>query len=245
MMMNRIYSLIIFTVTALIASGCHDEIFDLGCDVRGSGNYTTETRELYNFDKVTTQQSGDIFVRQDTVESFKVVTDDNIHEFLKTRIQNGTLIIDSDRSIRPGKLEFYIGMTDIKAFTVEGSSDITGMTPIKTDELSFVISGSGDIDFKNLTTKSINVTINGSGDVLLAGSGENSNIVISGSGDIVMDDMPVNTSNIIINCSGDIRVNVKEKLNVTISGSGDIYYKGSPKDINTNISGSGRLIKVD
>jgi hypothetical protein len=241
-----IYKILILSIMlAGLAASCNDEIFDIGCEVRGSGNFTTETRELYNFNKVTTRVSGDIFVKQDTTESFKITTDDNIHEYIRTWIQNGALIIDSDRSICPKKLEMNIGMEDIKAFNIEGSSDITGLTPITTTELSFVISGSGDIDFKNVSTNDINVTINGSGDVILTGKGTNSNIVISGSGDIYMDEMPVNTATVIVSGSGDIRVNVKDKLNVTISGSGDIYYKGSPKDVNTNISGSGRLIKVD
>jgi hypothetical protein len=237
--------LFLIALVAVMSFGCNDEIFNIGCEIHGSGNFTSQKRELYNFNKVTTRQSGDIFVKQDSVESFKIETDDNIHEYIKTWIQNGTLIIDSEHSICPKKLEINIGMEDIKAFNIEGSSDITGLTPVTTTELSFIISGSGDIDFKNVTTNDINVTINGSGDVILTGKGTNSNIIISGSGDIYMDDMPVNTATVIISGSGDIRVNVKDKLNVTISGSGDIYYKGSPKDVNTNISGSGRLIKVD
>ncbi len=242
---KKIYIIKIIAVISAFVISCDDEIFEIGCDARGSGNFTAETRELYNFNKVTTRLSGDIFIKQDTTESFRIETDDNIHAFVKTWIKNGNLYIDSDKSICPKKLEFNIGMTDINGFSIEGSSDITSLTPIKTNELLFVISGSGDIDFKNVTTDDIGITINGSGDVMITGTAVNSNIVISGSGDIIMGEMPANTVNLVISGSGDVRINVREKLNVTISGSGDVYYKGSPKDVNTNISGSGRLIKVD
>jgi hypothetical protein len=36
---------------------------------------------------------------------------------------------------------------------------------------------------------------------------------------------------------------VNQELNVTITGAGNIYYYGDPGTINTNITGTGKLIK--
>ena len=43
--------------------------------------------------------------------------------------------------------------------------------------------------------------------------------------------------------SGDASVNVTQDLKVRINGSGSVYYQGNPPVVNSQISGSGKLIK--
>ncbi len=236
--------LLFVMLLGLSLTGCKDLTLDLCCDIKGSGNLKTEKRELHGFDKVTDKVSSDIYISQGTTESFTIETDDNIHDHITTTINNGNLVIDSDGSICPKKLEMHIGMINIAGFTVEGSSDIIGTTPINCPELSLIISGSGNMNFKNVATGKTNITIEGSGDILLTGTGTEATIVVDGSGDVDLQNMELNAASITINGSGDVKVNVKERISVIINGSGDVYYKGTPADVNTDISGSGSLAKI-
>jgi hypothetical protein len=68
-------------------------------------------------------------------------------------------------------------------------------------------------------------------------------VKISGSGDVKAFGFDAKKADITISGSGNVEVNVAESLEVVISGSGNILYKGSPAVINSQISGSGKLIK--
>jgi hypothetical protein len=213
--------------------------------VRGSGNIKEIYKTLGEFNSVVLQCSGNIFVLQGDNQKVKLETDDNIIPEIKTKIVDKILYIDAESSISPTKLNVYLIMKEIKGFKIEGSGNIVGGNTMKGKNVYFVIEGSGDIKFKDISATKIEAKITGTGDMKISGKTDVCNVQIDGSGDIDFENLVSSTTRIRINGSGDCKVNANDKLFGEINGNGDIFYKGTPtiKEVVTNGSGKVRPIK--
>lgn len=190
----------------------------------GSGSKTSENRTVSNpnFTEIRIEGSMDVNIKQG--DSVKIVAKDfaNLLPYLETRIVGNTLVIDyRDHTwISNSAGEVTVTMPKLSNVELTGSGNIGTIGAFRFDDLSLLISGSGNFSF--------------------AGSAKNMNAKISGSGNIRAFDMPCEVATVKITGSGDMQLNVTRQLNATITGSGDIIYKGNPS-VNSSVTGSGRV----
>jgi hypothetical protein len=211
-------------------------------DIYGSGNIISEKRDVATFNNISFNGSGNVFITQDTAQSLRIETDDNIMSLLETDVNDNTLEIDfqSHHQVNATKLNIYISMAALKTFSLNGSGDMKNSDTIKTDNLSLKITGSGKITMCALAA-SVASEISGSGDITISGKTDDESCKITGSGNIKAFELYSKNAQIEIIGSGDCRITASEFLNAKINGSGDIYYKGKPA-ITKNISGSGSIV---
>jgi len=217
-----------------------------GC-VMGSGNVESETRTVDTFHSVELGGWGNLYVTQDGISDIRIEAEDNILPLLQTYVSDNVLVIEHEKfkCIRPVKpVNVYVSMEEVKRLSLSGSGKIIGQTGIISDSLDVRVSGSGDIDLE-VDTEELKTTISGSGSAQLKGDATAHDVTISGSGNIQSYDLATEKSTIKVFGSGKSEVSVSDDLDVTIAGSGDVYYKGDPANLNTQISGSGKLEKVE
>lgn len=192
--------------------------------LRGSGDLVTEERATKEFTTIKVSGSFDIYVTIGEKQSIKVTFDDNLIEFVETEVHRGRLEIWIDKSystrsrnridiVVPQLEEIYsFGSGDSEVsglkgdnfiYEINGSGDLTVEGEV--DGLRISVSGSGDVDARDLKARKARVRISGSGDVTLFAS-ESIDGRISGSGDIVYYGNP-------------------EHVNRRVSGSGSIRSK--------------------
>lgn len=218
--MKKLFALpILVAVFALGLTGCFKD------RVVGSGSIVTENRTMNgDFKEIRIECSANVLVKQG--DSIRVSVKDyaNIIPYLETKIVGNALVIDYDKNAWISNSAGEVTVTLPKLTNVEltGSGDVGTIGNFRFDDLSLIISGSGDFSF--------------------AGSCKNLNAKVSGSGDIRAFDLPTEVANVRISGSGNMQLNVSRTLDATISGSGDIIYKGNPS-VTTSISGSGRVRK--
>lgn len=125
---------------------------------------------------------------------------------------------------------------------VSGSGDID----VKGSAASFDsdISGSGDVNASLVITGESTFSIAGSGKIIIDGSARELETRISGSGSVRGENFEVEKCTVKVAGSGNVSIHVKEELEVNIAGSGDVRYKGDPKRVNNNSSGSGSVRKI-
>ncbi len=213
----------------------------------GSGNVTSETRTVDAFHSVKLGGWGNLYVTQDGKSEIHIEAEDNVLPLLQTYVRDGVLVIEHERfkCITPRKpVDVYVSMEEVKRLSLSGSGKIIGQTEIISDSLEVSVSGSGDINLE-VETEELKTTISGSGDAKLKGDATTHDITISGSGDIESYELDTEKSTVKVFGSGKTEVSVSNELDVTIAGSGDVYYKGDPANLNTQISGSGKMKKVE
>lgn len=206
-------SLIIVAVAAL--AGCNL------IGIQGSGVKKTETRKVGSFTRIRVEGSSDVDVKRGPMK-LSVTADDNLLQYIETKIEGNTLVIGAKKSISP-KVGIVV---DINMPTLDGVA----------------VEGSGDIRADDVKAAAFHASIAGSGDVWAAGSADSVDASIAGSGDVDLKKLPCKTAKASISGSGNIDIAVSDSLSASIAGSGDVTYSGNPR-VTKSIAGSGDVRK--
>lgn len=210
------------TSALLLLAGCESNGWT---GIRGSGVLATETRSVEPFHSVDLSGTGAIRLRVGEPGPLKVSGDDNILPIWNTETQNGVLRIWHEGAINT-KLPL----------TAEGAIQ---------DVRELRVTGAGDFEVRGIDGGAPLVEITGSADIKLTGSAGQLTIKISGSGDVAAEELRVAKAIVKISGSGNANIFVTDELDVTINGSGDVAYRGDPANVNSRVSGSGDVTKVE
>ena len=111
---------------------------------------------------------------------------------------------------------------------------------LATENLTVGLSGSGSAAFRELSCKSLAVSISGSGNTTMYGQAEQVTTRISGSGGIDAAGLKAARAEVRVSGSGTVSVWATDELKAHVSGSGDVSYTGNPK-VDKKVSGSGKV----
>ena len=207
-------------IIAILFSACSKE------SIKGSGAVRTEVRSVNGFTRVSLEGGGIATIVQGNTQEVKVTGYENLLPIYKSYVANGTLVLKFDEdyyNVRNNNIQVEIVVPQI-------------------EEVS--INGSGDLSFKNFTGTTMDATINGSGRITGEASTYSTvHLSINGSGNLRARGVQSQNASADISGSGNIDVTCLQKLVARISGSGSINYWGSPTDVDTQISGSGKVLK--
>ena len=178
---------------------------------------------------------------------------------------NGLTFLNAGLS---GDVVVKITSPELTKVSCTGSGDFVATTDIKSEDLEFSISGSGNVKLQNVTAGKLHLSTAGSGNVKLqnvtagklhlstAGAAnmdiqqahtEDLNVEVAGSGGM-------NLNNVVSTCkkaclsvvgSGDINTAFSncQELECGIAGSGRIGLKGKVVNYKSSVFGSGEIIK--
>jgi hypothetical protein len=158
--------------------------FGDGKKLKGSGVEATEEREVGEFSKVHVAGGGDVSVVIGEETRVVVTCDDNLIAHLVTRVDGDTLEIRMESgsySFRDGP-DIEITTPGLTGIEISGSADtlieglsgdsffvrVSGSADVKAhgeiEHLEASVSGSGDLDLRDLTAQEAKVRVSGSGD---------------------------------------------------------------------------------
>jgi hypothetical protein len=209
----------------------------------------TEDRHLSGFHALEVGGPYDVTLTQGTTESVKVEAPDDVMSHITTEVVNGVLKIYNkhndnfhwgDLFGHHRKILVFVTAKDINSIVVSGSGDVAFKNGIHGDKMTLHVSGSGDVNGV-LEVKTLETTISGSGDVKLSGHAQTSAVRVSGSGDYSAHALITSDTAVHVSGSGDASINASNKVDASVSGSGDIHYSGSPKSVSKAKSGSGDI----
>jgi hypothetical protein len=141
-----------------------------------------------------------------------------------------------------GSLKLEIEATGDVEADVSGSGNIDLQGKCRSFDSD--VSGSGEVELTINITETADFGVSGSGKINASGSAQSVKTSISGSGKVLAADLETDRCQVRISGSGDVEINVKSELDATISGSGSVSYRGNPKKVNSNSSGSGKVRKI-
>lgn len=217
-MKNLIY---LVAIIAFAITGCKKD------NITGDGPVETQQRNLRDFTAVSVSGASQTFITRGNEFGVSIKAYSTLLPYLESRVVNGTLKIyyKSGTRVRNDNSVITITMPYLSGITSEGSGNVSATGDFDgQDSFHIKVSGSSDISVQSGSAKTFDSEIEGSGNIRAFGfSAESAKVKISG--------------------SGNTEIAVSKMLDAKISGSGNVYYKGDPAQINTNISGSGKVIR--
>lgn len=212
-----------------------------GPGIQGDGKKITEQRNVPPFERIELRGAIDANVKVGPAQAVALTIDSNLMPHVRTRVENGTLIVDTDASLRwDGEARAEISVPRLRGLSTGGSGDarIEGGSG---EDLELSSSGSGDIRWRG-EAKALTVRTSGSADVTLAGRADTLEAATSGSGDVEGEDFTVRDATVRTSGSGNVTVRMSGgTLRARTSGSGDVTYIGDARLEEARTSGSGEI----
>ena len=216
------------------------DIADDGID--GSGQISTEARDVTGFDHITLAGEGTVIVTEGQPASLTVETDDNLLAHIDTTVGNGVLEITTESGINidpSDSVVYRVTAPDITGFSLTGAGSFR-LAECEAEAFSVVLAGAGDVEIGHLVADELDVAITGVGSVNIAGKVLSQNVDLPGAGDYGGIDLESSRAIVTASGVGSATVWVTTELDATVSGVGSIDYFGSP-DVTESVSGVGAI----
>lgn len=234
----RIVLIVLLAVTTLSSANAQRK------KVKGSGNVETEKRDLSGFTGVKTGTAIDIYLSQGDKFEVVVEADDNLIEYIITKVDDGVLKVYFDKvNVRGAeKRVVHVTMKEIDYLSASSAGDIIGQTSVKADDLKIKTSSAGDVKLE-VYAKNLNLSTSSSGDISLSGEADYMEARTSSAGDIKAFELTVKEADVTASSAGDIKITVTERLHARASSAGDVQYRGNPAKVDARSSSAGDVTK--
>ncbi len=211
----------------------------------GSGNQISEERKVETFNKIDVSGSVKLMITQSATQLLKITADDNVLKDFKTSVSGNTLKIELEGNFcNAGPILVETSTANLEAIEASGAVEVKSVGQINAQDFSLNLSGSSKTDL-DLIANRLSTKSSGSSVIVLKGQAAKHDIDISGSTDIKAFDFVVADYDIESSGSSNCDINVLNKLNISSSGVSNISYKGNPKTVNNDKSGSSNVKKVE
>lgn len=221
---------VLITALLVICLGCQSSP-ESSKSISGNGIIETKTFSQNNFNAISIDGGWTSDIRYSKTFSIQIETDENLFSYLDISVTGNVLNIGFKSGYSISSTQCKASITMPALIRLQTSGSLTGTVSSfnnPEDEMSIDISGSGDITARDITLKTLQLKISGSGTLAAIGKAQNLKALISGSGDIKTADLETEKAEVSISGSGSAEVWVKQNLKTDISGSGSIRYKGNP-----------------
>lgn len=230
--------------------------------VKGNGNIITKTIPVDNFTElqlgsdIEAKQMGNPFssknfpvfnyTQTSGSSSLQVTMDENLFDLLDIDQANGELTIRAKHGkIRPSQLIINGSSEGLQKVNVIGCMDFVAESPVHFGNVSFGVSGVGDMKLSALSAENVQCSLSGVGKVFLTGQIKEGRFNVSGVGHVYAFDCPTEKLECNVSGVGSMEVNATQSLDANTSGVGSIKYKGNPEKLRESATGVGKVKQVD
>ena len=211
----------------------------------GSGVLKSEPRQVAEFHGVEARGSLKVLVTQDTPASVKVEADDNLLPILTTEVKDGILVLDAKRNYstnNPVTVEVTVPVLD--SLALGGSGSLTVQGELETKDLTVAVGGSGELTADG-KFENVRCDLGGTGRVVLAGATGSESITMGGSGNMDASKLQATGKcDVVVAGSGQASVWADGPLSITIAGSGTVTHRGKTQNPQTQVTGTGKVVKA-
>lgn len=240
---------IAFLAVGLILSACNPEQLD-DC-FTNTGPQEIVEREAVAFYTIELYDNVNLVVSQGDSFQLKVEGGKNLLSAIKTEVRDSTLIIHNTMKCNwvrsyDREITVYATLPSLREIKYEGSGNVKTEGQLKLDSLQVNIrGGAGSFDL-DLDVRNLKLAIHyGTADVTARGKALITTIFANSYGPFYCSGLISNITYVRNSGTNNCYVYARHILEVEIPSVGDIYYSGDPPDIKMNVTGSGKLIKLE
>ncbi len=231
--------IILAAIVALLFASCGNTIFN---GIKGNGNVQTEKRSITEkFTKISVSRGIQVIVEQSNPIFVEVEADQNLLSHITTKVENGILLISSDKNIYSADSEIvHVKLPVLEGLESSSGSNIKGKGALKGSAINVKSSSGSEIEvvveYDTIETESTSSsTINLSGKSLKLTSESSSGSTIDASGLLANEVIAQATSG----SSTDVHPLIN--LNGKASSGASINYDSNPKTISKEETSGGSV----
>lgn len=209
--------------------------------------------EGLEFTQVLFDAAGEVFIEWGDIYTLRIEGDQDLIDQVKTEIAEDILSIKFE-TVEQGlkklkwigeesKIKYFVTLKSLSGLTLSGAG-IVHADNFSGENLKLSHSGEGKLILKGIKYQTLQVSMDGLGEILLEGEVETQDVDLSGLGTFKAEDLRSQEANVTVSGAGTARVWAEEELNATLTGAGSILYKGQPV-LEKSITGLGTIKSID
>jgi hypothetical protein len=213
---------------ALLGVVCSMGVTLLSCGSylhEGNGQWVTQERQLLPFDRIKLVGHFKVLYHDHQSRHLSVSADKNLLSYIRTRVQNGELIVDTQPNAR---------LRSSKTITLNLSNE-------SLQEISS--SGSNEIQLSNLKENWLRVHSKGGDKIALQGQVKEVLYDSSGVAHINAAQLQTEETSVKMRGAGDVIASANKALSVDLSGRAKVKYLGEPK-VSSTLRGNAKVEHV-
>jgi len=246
---NFLKILFVFLPSVFLCTECSkDHLLDC---VKSTGRIITLNRAGAKITSIELRQNVNLVVRTGAGRYIKVTAGEHLQDGIITEISGNKLFIRNENKCnwvrsfdQTNSVE--VGLDTLKQIDDYGSGDIQTSDTVFADDFAFNSwNASGTITLLlHAGTTHLNNHI-GRTDIHASGISGVSYVMINDTGQLDAYELYSGYTFLRNESTGDCKVRAEKEIDAEIRYVGNVYYRGSPPVVNSNISGTGKLIKAD
>jgi len=227
----------------IIALGFQSCGWDFDFGEVGNGHVTTQTRTIdAPFSAIKSSAGINVYLTQGAENKLVVETDENLQEYIETKVSDGVLKIHPNTGIRRSTaLKVYVTLIDVEHLEASSGSDMRSQSVIKSQRLSAKTSSGASMHI-DVLTEDLELKSSSGSDIYAGGKTVALRAKASSGSSIKAKDLEAIRCTATTSSGASINVSVKESLSAKASSGGDINYYGDPA-VSADQSSSGDVKK--
>ena len=216
-------------------------------DVRPSSKITTTQATFSDYTAIDASTAFIVYVNfSDVEESIEIEANDNLHQYIEVKKENGTLFIGIKNGVHirgNSTLKAYINTKNISSYSASGATKMIVEDLIESSNVDIYLSGasnfSGEINCDQLF-------VDVSGASVLSIAGYSNDFEIEASGASVLSDYEFITKRIKADLSGasNAALTIEDEIDIEASGASILRYKGDALITHQDLSGASSIKKM-
>ncbi|MFA9370629.1 MAG: head GIN domain-containing protein [Labilibaculum antarcticum] len=228
-------SLLIVGLTFLLAGNTNAQFWG----EKGNGNVQTQDREIGAFTAISASMGLNVYVLQGDKESVSVEADENLMEYIVTKVKGNELVLKVDGTIRKAtKLDIYVTLVNVNEIHVSSGADFETRNMINAEKLDISVSSGADAKME-LNAKELSCSVSSGADATLSGKADYFAGKASSGSDLRAKQLIAKICKAKASSGGDVTVYAEEEIEASASSGGDVSYYGNPTKVNVSDSSGG------
>lgn len=209
-----------------------------------------EIRKVSNFKGIQISGGIDLYLRQGSTESVKVVADKDRMDKIITENDGGILKIYTESSKhwfdfewkKAKEMRVYVTVKDLNSLSATGGSDI--YTENKLDLIKLEVRATGGSDVRlTLDADELTCSTTGGSDVILAGTATVFKASSTGGSDLKASNLKTNFCSVSSTGGSDAYVWAEKEISISATGGSDVYHKGGARVVKSSSTGGSDIHK--
>jgi hypothetical protein len=213
---------------------------------------TEETRNVSNFKGIRVSSGIDLYIKQGSVESVRIMGDKDKLEKVKTEKEGDVLKIYAGSSKGWFNFDFdwsnkkiikaYVTVKNLNSISATGGSDV--FSEGKLDLIKLDVKATGGSDMKlDLDTDELTCETTGGSDVTLSGTTTVFKASATGGSDLKAKNLKTSFCSVSSTGGSDAYVWAEKEISISATGGSDVYHKGDARVVQSNASGGSDIHK--
>jgi hypothetical protein len=217
--------------------------------IKSAGDANAENRQVASFDWLILDDNIDLYLTNESTQGITIEGGKNLLGKIRLEQTGDSLRIYNAnhcnwaRSYESNKIKVTVGVANLKSITNRGYGSIQSAEKLKVSSLTvFILEANGDLRL-DLQAENFYVYTNCSPTITLTGEADNLGAWSREFGKLLAENMIAQNCDIRNASANEMRVFPVRKLRAIIEESGNITYFNQPEIIETDISGSGKVLR--